>query len=123
MLSTYLPVLFLLLLAVGFPLGILITSSILGPKVDVKSKTSPYECGIEVEGLTGERLPIKFYRVAILFLIFDVEAAFLFPWAVLFRNKIDSWGAPFLYLELLVFLFILVLGYVYAWRQGALEWD
>ena len=123
MLSTYLPVLILLAVAVAFPVGLLMVTSVLGPRVNVAAKVEPYECGVPPVGDVHGRLPVKFYRVAVLFLLFDVEAALLFPWAVLFRNKLDDWGPVFLIAELAAFLLVLGAGYVYAWREGALEWD
>jgi len=120
---SYLPILFLLILAILFPLGLLVTTSILGPKVKNQTKTEAYECGVPAVGSLDQGLSIKFYRVAILFLLFDVEAALLFPWAVLFRHKLPEWGILFLIVESTIFLSILVAGYFYAWHRGALEWD
>ncbi|MFH1017312.1 MAG: NADH-quinone oxidoreductase subunit A [Pseudomonadota bacterium] len=123
MILSYLPVLMLLGVAVAFPVGLLWLSSMLGPKVRSNVKSEAYECGVPPVGSTRERIPVKFYKLAILFLIFDVEAALLFPWAVLFRSKLPEWGAPFLLAELGVFLAVLLVGYVFAWSRGGLEWD
>jgi NADH-quinone oxidoreductase subunit A len=119
----YLPVLLALALAVIFPLGLLAATSLLGPRVRLDTKGRPYECGVPPVGSARDRVPVKFYRLAILFLIFDLEAALLFPWAVLFRPMLPEWGLAFLLGELLLFLGILGVGYAYAWRKGALEWD
>ena len=123
MINSFLPVLLLLILAVAFPLGLVFVTGRLGPKVGGRTKLEPYECGVPPIGTVRERIPVKFYRIAILFLIFDVEAAFLFPWAALFRSKLPEWGAPFMIGELGLFLLILVVAYIYAWKRGALEWD
>ncbi len=123
MLFSYLPILLLLAVAVAFPMGLLLATTLLGPRVPSKEKAEPYESGVPPVGNLRDRVPVKFFRIAILFLLFDVEAAFLFPWAVLFRPKMSEWGAPFLIGELCLFLMILVAGYVFAWRRGGLEWE
>ena len=123
MLLSYLPILILLGLAVIVPIGMIVATSLIGPRVSHKVKQAPYECGIPAVGSVRERFPVKFYRIGLLFLVFDVEAAFLFPWAVLFRPKISEWGATFLVFELLIFLLVLFVGYVFAWKKGVLEWD
>lgn len=123
MLNSFLPILMLLGLAVIFPLGLLALTSLLGPKAGTRPKLEPYECGVPPVGSPEDGLNIKFYRVAILFLLLDVEAALLFPWAVLFREMLPAWGAWFLVGEFLIFLVVLVVGYAYAWNRGALEWD
>ncbi|HLG19221.1 MAG TPA: NADH-quinone oxidoreductase subunit A [Bdellovibrionota bacterium] len=123
MISSYLPILLSLVLAILFPLGLLFITSILGPHVDVRAKMEPYECGVPAKGSAHIKIPVKYYRLAILFVLFDVEAAFLFPWAILFRPQASYWGVPFLVAEAFLFLAILLVGYLYAWRQGGLEWD
>lgn len=79
---------------------------------------TPYECGIEPEGSTKERIPVKFYLVAILFIVFDIEVVFMYPWAVVYDRL-----ALFGFIEMLVFIGILVIGYIYIVRRGALRWD
>jgi NADH-quinone oxidoreductase subunit A len=123
MIESYLPVLMLLGVAVAFPLGLLFVSSFLGPRVETPVKSEAYECGVPPVGSSRDRFPVKFYKLAILFLLFDVEAALLFPWAILFRSKVRSWGAPFLLAELGLFLGVLLAGYAFAWKRGGLEWD
>jgi NADH-quinone oxidoreductase subunit A len=123
MIESYLPVLLLLVVAIGFPLGLLAVTSMLGPRQAVAAKSESYECGVPPVGDIRQKLPVKFYRLAILFLLFDVEIALLFPWAVLFRKSLAEWGASFLVAELFLFLLVLVVGYVYAYKKGALEWD
>ena len=123
MINTYLPILFLLLVAVAMPVGIMISSYVLGPKVKAPNKLEPYECGIPPLDLDRGKISIKFYRVAVLFLLFDVEAAFLFPWAVIFKEQVAVWGFSYLALEFFLFLAILMVGFFFAWKKGALEWD
>lgn len=117
MLSTYIPIAIFVAVATGFALFTLAFASLLRPKKYSKVKLEPYECGIEP--LTGarERYSIRYYLVAMLFVIFDVETVFMFPWAVMF-DKLLLFGL----IEMLVFIFILVVGYCYAWQKGALEW-
>jgi NADH-quinone oxidoreductase subunit A len=115
---SYKPLLFVLPLAALIPAAFMILSARLGPRRPSASKLSPYESGILPSAMTGRRSQVHFYLVAVLFLVFDVEAVFLFPWAVRFRAL--GW---FGFVEMLVFLSVLVLGLLYAWRKGALEWD
>jgi NADH-quinone oxidoreductase subunit A len=91
---------------------------LLAPKRPNAEKLSPYECGAPILGSAHQRLPVKFYVVAVLFLLFDIETVFLFPWSVLFR-RLGLFGL----VEMSVFLGVLVLGLVYVWRKGALEWE
>jgi NADH-quinone oxidoreductase subunit A len=117
------PVLIMLFIALAFPLGLILATTFLGPKVKHAAKDEAYECGVPTQSSAQERFPVKFYRVAILFLLFDVEAAFLFPWAVYFKQGAKEWGKLFMLSEFALFLVILVIGYLYAWKRGALEWD
>ena len=113
----YLPILFFLVAAVAFPLVGLFVSSLLRLQKPEKVKLEPYECGIKPEVGARDRLSIRFYILALLFVVFDVETVFLFPWAVLY-DRLLLFGL----IEMGVFLGILVLGYWYAWKKGALEW-
>jgi len=121
LLREYLPVLILFILAAAFAFGAIALSFILGPKRPNPQKLEPYECGMAPLGTTRERFPIRFYLVAMLFILFDIEIIFLYPWAVLFLR---SGGArQFFLAEMAVFIAILIVGYIYVWRKGALEWD
>src|ERR1051326_6351862 len=113
MIISYLPVLIMLLIALAFPLGFFLATSIRGPKVRHPAKDEAYECGVPTQSTAQERFPVKFYRVAILFLLFDVEAAFLFPWAVYFKQGSAEWGRLFMLSEFAVFILILLIGYIY----------
>ncbi|HEY3331613.1 MAG TPA: NADH-quinone oxidoreductase subunit A [Capsulimonadaceae bacterium] len=118
----YLPLLILILLA-AFIAGVLVVLSwILGPKRPTLEKLSPYECGVNPIGSARDRFPVKFYLVAMLFILFDIETIFLYPWAVLFRNN-GMISRGFLLGEMAVFIVILFVGYIYVWKKGALDWE
>ena len=103
--------------------AILFLNRVLGPKRWTKSKLDTFETGNEPEGDARQRFSVRFYLVAILFILFDIEVVFLFPWAVLYREYIAAGLGLFMFLEMLVFVGILGLGLAYVWRKGALEWD
>ena len=118
MLGTYLPIILLILIALAFGLGSVVFSSLIGQKKYSKVKMAPYECGCEPIGTARERFPIKFYMIAMLFILFDIEAVFLYPWAVLYK-KLGLFGL----VEMGLFIVILFVGYIYVWKKGALEWE
>ncbi|MCE1227062.1 MAG: NADH-quinone oxidoreductase subunit A [Geobacteraceae bacterium] len=118
MLGTYLPIMLLILVALAFGLGSVVFSSLIGQKKFSKVKMAPYECGCEPIGTARERFPIKFYLIAMLFILFDIEAVFLYPWAVLYK-KLGVFGL----VEMGLFVVILFVGYIYVWKKGALEWE
>lgn len=113
----YIPIIIMFLVAVLVPVALLGLSRLLQRRVFDRAKLSPYECGIDPVGDARERFSVRFYMVAMLFLIFDVETIFLFPWAVIYDQL-----AVFGLIEMLVFIGILVVGYYYAWRKGAFTW-
>ena len=113
----YIPIFVFLLVAISLPVVGLFAAWVLRPAVGGKEKLLPYECGVDPEGDVRDRYTIRYYIVAILFVIFEVETIFLFPWAVIY-DKLLLFG----FIEMAIFLFILVIGYVYAWSKGALEW-
>ena len=106
-----------LLIALAFPIGSIALAALLRPKRPNSIKYETYECGIEAEGGSWVRYNFKFYLYALIFVVFSVESIFLFPWAAAFR-RLGLFG----FLEMAVFLGILITGYVYAWKKGALEW-
>ena len=118
MLRPYLPVLILLALSIAQAVGMVILSNALSPGKQTRVKASPYESGITPLGSTRERFSVKFYVVAILFIVFDVETVFLLPWAVSARAL--GWGG---FATAMIFIFILTVGLIYEWKKGALEWD
>jgi len=121
--NPYLPILFLLIIALGFSGAFIGLSALFGPRKPTASKLSPYECGVPTLGEPRNRFSVKFFLVAIIFILFDVEAVFLYPWAVLFREFKALGNGAFIFWEMIVFLFILTLGLVYVWKRKALEWE
>ncbi len=118
MLMDYLPIGILVVLAVLFAAGNIILSLVLGPRHPNPEKLSPYECGIVPVGTARERFSVKFYLVAMFFIIFDMEIVFLYPWAVVYQHfKLFGLAA------MGTFLIILLVGYFYAWKKGGLEWE
>ena len=118
LLSNYLPILIFLAVAGGFGLLLLAAGWVLGPRRPDGEKVSPYECGFEAFEDSRTKFDVRYYLVAILFIIFDLEIAFLFPWAV----SLDAIGG-FGLASMGVFLAVLVVGFIYEWKKGALEWD
>ena len=117
MLDVYIPVFLFILVALGFAIFTLMVAGLVHPRRYNRVKLQAYECGIEPLTDARDRYSVRYYLVAMLFVIFDVETVFMFPWAVI-MDELALFGL----IEMLVFLFILVVGYVYAWRKGALEW-
>ena len=115
--SAYIPIAIIVAVAIGFALFTLVFSSLIHSEKYNKVKLEPYECGIEPTTGARDRYSIRYYLVAMLFVIFDVETVFMFPWAVNV-NQLALFGL----IEMFVFLAILVAGYVYAWKKGALDW-
>lgn len=118
MLLEYLPILILVVLAATFAVGSIVASAVLGPRRPDPEKLSPYECGMEPVGTARERFSVKFYLVAMLFIIFDMEIVFLYPWAVVFQ-QLRLFGL----VAMGTFLLVLLVGYFYVWKKGGLEWD
>ncbi|MBI3650704.1 MAG: NADH-quinone oxidoreductase subunit A [Acidobacteria bacterium] len=113
----YIPIIMFFVIAVLLPVALLTLSRLIHRRVYEREKLMPYECGIDPIGDAHERFSVRFYIIAMLFLVFDVEVVFLFPWAIIY-DKLALFGLA----EMLVFIGILVVGYYYAWRKGALEW-
>lgn len=118
MFAEYLPLFIMLGVAILVALGMFTATSLLGPKNPTPEKAIPYESGSETTGASHLRLSVKFYLTAILFVVFDIEAVFLYPWASMFRSL--GW---FGFAEMLIFLAVLGITLVYAWKKGALEWE
>ena len=118
MLENYVPILIMFLLAAGFGIFVLIVSALLGPKRPFPVKQATYECGMDVQPDARRPFDIKYYLIAMAFLVFDVEVVFLYPWAVKFK-QLGLFGL----VEMLVFLLILLVGYAYIWKKGVLEWE
>ena len=118
MLTQYLPILLFLIVAGGIGVALLAIGAVLGPRSTNKEKSAAYECGFEAFEDARMKFDVRYYLVAILFIIFDLEIAFLFPWAVVFKQI----GIVALS-EMAMFLLLLLLGFVYCWKKGALEWE
>ncbi|GAP62226.1 MAG: NADH-quinone oxidoreductase subunit A [Ardenticatenia bacterium] len=116
--NPYLAIGLLLLVSTVLAVLIIVLGEIIGPDHPTRRKLSPYESGMVPIGRAMQRMPISFYLVATLFIIFDIEAIFLFPWALVYR-KLGVFGV----LEMLLFIGLLVVGLVYVWKKGALEWE
>lgn len=121
--SAYLPVLLYAALVVAFPAVTLVFAKLIRPtSTRVGAKLMPYECGIPPEGGSRGRYSVRFYIVAMLFVIFDVETMFLIPWAILYKGWVAAHAGLFALVSMCVFLGILVVGYVWLYKKGALEW-
>jgi NADH-quinone oxidoreductase subunit A len=118
MIDNWLLILLLMVMAVGFGGVSVLLGRLLGPRNPTPEKSAPYECGMPAVGDARERQSIRFYLIAMIFLLFDIEVAFLYPWALALR--ILGWTG---YLQVLLFTLVLVAGYVYVWKKGALDWS
>ena len=117
-LSEYLPILIFIIIGFGIAIGMTALSFVVGERKPDNEKLSAYECGFEAFDDARGRFDVRFYLVAILFIIFDLEVAFLFPWAI----SLGSIGL-FGFLSMMIFLFSLTIGFIYEWKKGALEWE
>ncbi len=113
----WLGILAMIVLAIGFGVMMIGLSSVLGPRNPTPEKLAPYECGMPAVGDARERQSVKFYLVAMIFLLFDIEVAFLYPWAMAMRDL--AWTG---FAQVVTFFLILVVGYIYVWRKGVLDW-
>ena len=114
----FLPILIMLGLGIGFAAGSVLLSQFVGPRKPTPEKEAPYECGMPAVGDARERQSVKFYLVAMIFLLFDIEVAFLYPWAVAFKD-LGMQG----FIQVLSFFALLTTGYIYDWRKGAFDWS
>lgn len=115
--ESYLPILILMLFAIGVAGVLLLLSHVLGPRLRTRRKLETYESGMPLLDASHKRMSIQFFLIAMVFILFDVEIAFLYPWAVVFREG----GVP-LFVEMVVFLAILAVGYAYLWKKKAFDW-
>jgi NADH-quinone oxidoreductase subunit A len=118
MLNEYLPIAVLIILSTILAVLVIAIGHIFGPRKPTEAKGMPYESGMDPIGPGTRQMPVHFYLVAVLFILFDIEVIFFLPWAVVFR-RLGVFGL----IEMLIFIMILLVGYVYAWKKGALEWD
>ena len=117
----YLPLLALLAIAVIIPLVILVTTHLVGPRKPSDRKLSVYESGMPPIGGAHSRFSVKFYLVAVTFILFDVEVVFLYPWAVIYRHYISA--SAFILYAGVIFILLIVIGFIYEWKKGALDWE
>ena len=118
MIDNWLLILLLMVMAVGFGAVAVILSRVLGPRNPTPEKMAPYECGMPAVGDARERQSVRFYLIAMIFLLFDIEVAFLYPWALALRRL--GWAG---YVQVVLFTAVLAAGYVYVWKKGALDWS
>ena len=119
----YLAIAVLITLATGLSFLVVILGHLFGPRRPNVVKGSPYESGIRPYGSGQRRMPVHFYLIAVLFILFDIEIVFLLPWAVVLKDFVSQDLGVFMLIEMGVFIFILLVGYLYAWKVGALEWE
>ena len=123
MANPYVPILVSIAIAVVFSLVFVAGSRFIGPFRPNATKSSLYECGMPARFTTSQRFSVKFYLVAVLFILFDLEAVFLFPWSVVFQRLVEEGQGMFLLGEMFVFLGVLFLGWFYCLKRGAFQWD
>lgn len=122
MTHSYLPVLIMMIIAVVIGVTILALSWLLGRHQRNPAKLAPYESGVPLLDQNRKRVNVRFYQIAMLFILFDIEAAFLYPWAVIYRGAASGPSGLFLFGEMIVFIGLLAVGYVYVWRKKAFDW-
>lgn len=120
--ESYVPILIQILIALGVASAMIGFSFLLGKKVRNAVKDSPYECGIEPTGDARQRFSVKFYLVGMLFILFDIEAIFLYPWVVVFKD-LNHQQKMFPFFEMLIFVILILCGFFYIWKMGVLEWS
>ena len=121
----YLPILLIFIVAAGFAVGSIFISQFIGQRKRTRTKMMPYECGKDPVGDARQRFSVKFYLIAMLFILFDIEVIFLVPWAVVFRT-LSAPGvglANLIYFEMIIFIVLLLVGYVYVIKKGAFDWN
>ena len=122
MIEQYIPVFCVLGFAIVFAIAVIVSSKLIGPQRPDAVKNSTYESGMKPIGTTNERVSIKYYLVAMLFIIFDLEVIFVYPWAVQFRRLLGEIGTS-VFFSMLIFLVVLELGYLYVYKKGGFKWD
>ena len=122
MTHSFIPILLMLLVAVALAGGFLGLNWIVGRHQRNPSKLAPYESGVPMLDTNRKRVNVRFYQIAMLFILFDIEAAFLYPWAVIYRDASHGGAGMFLFGEMLLFIALLAVGYVYVWKKKAFDW-
>ncbi|HWT02847.1 MAG TPA: NADH-quinone oxidoreductase subunit A [Pyrinomonadaceae bacterium] len=123
-LKDYLPILLMFVVAAGFAVGNVLLSQLVGQRKQTRTKLMPYECGKDPVGSARERFSVKFYLIAMIFILFDIEVIFLIPWAVVFRPfaAFAPWAKTLIYVEMMLFVLLLLVGYIYVVKKGAFDW-
>jgi NADH-quinone oxidoreductase subunit A len=121
--KAYVPILIVFIFVLGFAVTNILLAQIFGKHVNTRAKLMPYECGMDPVGSAHQRFSVKFYLVAMLFILFDIEAIFLVPWAVVFKSLIHTLSRPFVFFEMMIFFAVLLVGYIYVLKKGAFEWN
>jgi NADH-quinone oxidoreductase subunit A len=119
----YLPIFLVFIFALGFTVTAVVLSRLVGRRNETRAKLMPYECGMDPIGQAQQRFSVKFYLVAMLFILFDIEAVFLIPWAVVFKPLSERLSRPFVVGEMLIFIIVLLVGYIYVWKKGLFDWN
>src|SRR5262245_52134639 len=125
----YIPILIVFIFVAGFAVTNIVLSHVVGKRKNTRAKLMPYECGMDPVGSAHQRFSVKFYLIAMLFILFDIEAVFLLPWAVVFKtlSRALIWngqsGRSFVFFEMMIFIAVLLVGYVYVWKKGLFEWN
>ena len=121
----YLPILLIFIVAAGFAVGNIFISQFIGQRKRTRTKMMPYECGKDPVGDARQRFSVKFYLIAMLFILFDIEVIFLVPWAVVFKTlSSPEFGlANLIYIEMIIFIVLLLVGYIYVIKKGAFDWN
>ena len=123
MLTPYIPIAIIIILSIVFGFLIVAIGHLFGPRRKTARKLMPYESGMNPIGPGTRRVPVRFYLVAVLFILFDIEIIFIIPWAVILKEFVKMNIGVFALIEMIVFIVILLIGLVYAWKKGALEWE
>ena len=122
-LGDYLPILLMFVVALGFAAGNVLLSQLVGQRKSTRTKLMPYECGKDPVGSARERFSVKFYLIAMIFILFDIELIFLIPWAVVFKKMtLEDGLGTLVFVEMMLFVALLLVGYVYVWKKGLFEW-
>ena len=122
-LKDYLPILLMFLVAGGFAGGNILLSQLVGQRKQTRTKLMPYECGKDPVGSARERFSVKFYLIAMIFILFDIEVIFLIPWAVVFKSFAGGGYRNLIYVEMMLFVVLLLVGYVYVLKKGLFDWN
>jgi NADH-quinone oxidoreductase subunit A len=121
-LKDYLPILLMFVVAAGFAVGNVLLSQFVGQRKQTRTKLMPYECGKDPVGSARERFSVKFYLIAMIFILFDIEVIFLVPWAVVFKSFAANGYRNLIYVEMMLFVVLLLVGYIYVVKKGAFDW-